>query len=311
MKCPRSRETRGRWSRKALAGLAAVSVLAAAPAHAGSVRVVSIKPSAADPAVQDFDEPSYVLAPDDAPANAPLLVFLTGTGGKPRGLVKFLSLEAGQGFRAIGLEYNDLPAVSEVCPQSPDPGCAEAFRAMRVDGLEGSTIVHNPVAESIVARLTAALRVLARDDPTGGWARYLDGDTPRWDDIVVSGLSQGAGMAAYIAKHHRVRRVVLFSSPWDFTGPERRPAPWLSAPAETPVERWYAEYHSKESTAGLIRRAYTALRIPADHVRVFDRDLAPDAAKGANPYHINTIRDVRYADDWRFLFGPADQTAAP
>lgn len=296
----------------AVAALAALAVLGSvAPAHAVSVHVVSIKPSAADPAVQDFDEPSYALAPDDAPANAPLLVFLTGTGGKPRGLVKFLSIEAAQGFRTIGLEYNDVPAVAEVCPQSPDPGCAEAFRAMRVDGLEGSTTVHNPLAEAIVVRLTAALHALGRDDPAGGWAHYLDGDTPRWDDIVVAGLSQGAGMAAYIAKHHRVRRVVLFSSPWDFTGTDRRPAPWLYAPTETPLERWYAEYHTKEWTAELIRHAYAALQIPADHVRVFDRDLAPDAAKGPNPYHINTIRDVRYADDWRFLFGSADQPPAP
>ena len=297
-----------RWPRSATACLAALSMLLAAiPAHGASVRVVSLKPSAADPGVQDFDEPSYALAPEDAAADAPLLVFLTGTGGRPRGLVKFLSLEADRGFRAIGLEYDDVPAVAEVCPKSPDPDCSEAFRAMRVDGQEGSTVVHNPVAESIVARLTAALRVLDHDDPATGWARYLDGNAPRWENIVVGGLSQGAGMAAYIAKHHRVRRVVLFSSPWDFTGPDRRPAPWLSAPAATPPERWYAEYHARELTAGLIQRAYGALQIPADHVRVFDRDLASDAAKGPNPYHVNTIRDVRYLDDWRFLFGAADQ----
>ncbi len=108
------------------------------------------------------------------------------------------------------------------------------------------------------------------------------------------------------AKHHAVRRVVLFSSPWDVTGRERRPAPWLSAPGATPPERWYAEYHAKEATATLIRQAYAALRLPDDHVRVFDLDLAPDAAKSPNPYHVNTIRDRRYADEWRFLFGRAD-----
>lgn len=272
------------------------------PAHGESVRVLAIKPSAADPAVRDFDDPSYVLVPD-APPDAPLIVFLTGTGGRPRGVVKFLSFEAEQGFRAIALEYDDEPAVAQVCPQSPEADCAEAFRAMRVDGREGSTKVSNPVAESIVARLTAALRVLDHDEP-GGWARYLDGDGPRWDALVVGGLSQGAGMAAYIAKHHRVNRVVLFSSPWD-TGPDRQPAPWLSAPSATPAERWYAEYHAKEATAGLIRQAYAALQIPPDHVRVFDRDLTSDAARSPNPYHVNTIRDVRYRDDWRFLFGPA------
>ena len=30
-------------------------------------------------------------------------------------------------------------------------------------------------------------------------------------------------MAAYIARQHEVKRVVLFSSPWDFTGADRTP----------------------------------------------------------------------------------------
>ena len=53
-------------------------------------------------------------------------------------------------------------------------------------------------AESIVARLVAALRALDRQAPREGWGAYLDGDQPRWDRILVSGLSQGAGMAAFI-----------------------------------------------------------------------------------------------------------------
>ena len=234
-------------------------------------------------------------------------MFLTGTGGRPRALIAFLGVVVEQGYRAIGLEYDDTPAVSQVCPRDPDPRCSESFRAMRVDGSGDATVVHNPVAESIVARLVAALHVLDRDDPAGGWGGYLDGDQPRWDRLVVGGLSQGAGMAAYIAMHHVVRRVVLFSSPWDVTGRDRRPAPWLAQPSLTPLDRWYAEYHAQEQTVPLIRQAYAALRIPPDHIEVFDQDLAPDAARSSNPYHVNTIRDRRYVDRWRELFGRADE----
>lgn len=72
----------------------------------------------------------------------------------------------------------------------------------------------NPLAESAVSRLTAVIRYLDRRHPKLGWAGHLTpGDRPLWPRIVVSGLSQGAGMAAFIAKRFPVNRVVLFSSP--------------------------------------------------------------------------------------------------
>ena len=286
---------------------AAVSLACAAPAWAGTT-VLEARPSALDAGVKAFDEPNLVLVPSQSTAATPLVLFLTGTGGKPRGGLDLLQVVAGQGYRAVSLAYDDMPAVSQVCPQDPDPGCSEAFRRMRVDGVGPSAAVSNPPAEAVTARLTALLHGLADTRPAAeGWHGYLKDDAPDWSRIVVSGLSQGAGMAAYIAKHHAVARVVLFSSPWDWTGGRARtPAPWLSQPSATPPERWWAEYHRREATAAELQHAYAALRIPADHVRVFDRDVPPQfarAADGPNPFHALTIRDPRYADDWRALFG--------
>jgi hypothetical protein len=99
---------------------------------------------------------------------------------------------------------------------------------------------------------------------------------------------------------------VLVSSPWDVAGDDHHPAPWLSQASQTPPDRWWAEYHEKEATAGLIRNAYAALRIPPDHIRIFTQDLPSDFhGKSPNPYHVNTIRDGRYAPDWRIMFGVA------
>ncbi len=134
---------------------------------------------------------------------------------------------------------------------------------MRVDGAGDSSVVHNPVAESIVARLVAALRALDHDDPKTGWGGYLDGDVPRWDRLVVGGLSQGAGMAAYIAKHHACDRVVLFSSPWDFTGP-RSAAGAVAVGAVRDARGALVCRVPREGSHGrLIRQAYAALQIPA------------------------------------------------
>jgi len=275
-------------------------------ALAASDRLVAhyVVPSKADPAVKQFDDPSIGIASAGLPMDAPLAVFLPGTGGRPADALTLLRTIARQGYRVLGLEYDDVPAVVQECPKSPDPDCSADFREMRVSGRGSSRAVINTVAEAIIPRLVAALRLLDKAAPDEGWGRYLDGDQPRWGRIVISGLSQGAGMAAYMAKQHEVRRVVLFSSPWDFTGRERRPAPWLSWPSATPQDRWQAEYHRREDTAPLIAAAYAALAIPAGNIRIFDRDLPQDSsARGRNPYHGRTIQDPGYAPQWRAMFG--------
>lgn len=279
--------------------LAMALTLAATPLAAQ--QVTQVVPSAADPAVKQFDEPSIAIA---GPAGAPLAVFLPGTGGKPRPGAPILATMAQQGYALLALEYDDEPAVNQVCPRDPDPACAARFREMRSTGT-GRGPVDNPPAEGIVARLTAALTYLAAKDPR--WAGYLDGGQPRWSRLVLTGMSQGAGMAAWLAQQHEVARVVLFSSPWDFTGRERRPAPWLARPNATPMDRWWAEYNKREVFAAELRQAYATLRIPADHVLVFDLDLPagykPKGPAAQNPYHGMTIGDRRYAAQWQAMLG--------
>jgi hypothetical protein len=286
---------RGLW----ICGLVAGAMSLAA----SDLTAYSVRPSDIDHGVAAFDEPNYILFDRATTRTAPLVVFLTGTGGQPSWSKDFLSVVAGQGYRVIGLEYDDTPAVSQVCPRDPDPACSADFRRMRIYGGGPSSKVHNPAAETIVVRLVQLLRALDKGKPDEGWGQYLNGDQPSWDRLVLSGMSQGAGMAAYMAKAHAVRRVVLFSSPWDVAGPDHAPAPWLSEPSQTPLDRWYAEYHEQERTAALIVRAYAALRIPPDHIRVFKLGAPALAGRSDNPYHVSTIRNPGYEADWRAMFG--------
>jgi len=117
---------------------------------------------------------------------------------------------------------------------------------------------------------------LDREDPQQNWASYLDKSMPNWGRIAVAGQSQGAGMAAYMAKGQAVARVILFSSPWDFVASNGRfqmMAPWLAMPAATPVERWFGGYHQRENDAKLLAKSYAALQIPPQNIRVFRGDL--------------------------------------
>ena len=285
-----------------IAGLLALPF--AATAASDDVEVV--RPSVADPRIAHYDEDDVVMVNRDAGPSAPLVVYLPGTHGRPQANAPLLQVIAVQGYRVISLAYNDEPSVSQVCPRDPDPDCARAFRQKRAFG-DGTARVDNPPCEAIVSRLTTLLTWLDRHHPDDGWGTYLDADRqPAWTRIVLTGLSQGAGMAAFIAKQHAVRRVVLFSSPWDTTGDDRRPAPWLSTPSATPMDRWWAERHAREATTELIAHAYAALAIPPDHVLLFDRPLASRSAS-TNPFHGSTIRDSGYAPEWRRLFGPGDR----
>ncbi|MGH3426134.1 MAG: BPSS1187 family protein [Mycobacteriales bacterium] len=266
--------------------------------------LLSVRPSVTDRGIRDYDEPHYVVYDPEATAQAQLVVFLPGTLGKPSNASLLLGTVANQGYRVIGLEYDDAPAVAWVCPQNPSPACAAHFRQERIFGDDSHAVVHNSTADSIVNRLTKLLAYLSQHDSKGNWASYMLNGGVDWSRIVVSGLSQGAGMAAYLAKKESVARVVLFSSPEDYLEPSHALAPWISGPSATPPDRWFAEYHRRENHSMLISRAYRALGIPPDHIRVFNLDL-PTELQGRkdNPYHGSTIRVPAYAPQWTFLFG--------
>ena len=263
-----------------------------------------IKPSEADASITRFDDPNLVLFNADAGEGAQLVVFMPGTNGTPRNTRLLLSVVANQGYRVIGLEYNDEPAVVQVCPRDPNPKCSGDFRQKRIFGDDVTSVVDNSPQEAIVTRLVKLLQYLDAKHPDEHWSGYLKGGEPDWSRIVVSGLSQGAGMAAYIAKRKPVARVVLFSSPWDFSGRSRELAPWIYGPSATPPERWFAEYHKRENTADLLAQSYKALGIPEANVRIFDADLPPNH-QGDNPYHGSTIKLPVYVPDWQAMFGKA------
>jgi predicted esterase len=291
----------------------APAALAQQPARADDLVTYAVTPSSTDTAIHRFDEPHYVVFDRRTPATAPLLVFMPGTGGRPQGTTEFANLAARQGYRVIGLEYTDTPAVQEICPRAPDPRCSEKVRQKRIFGDDVTSMIDDRPEESIVHRLTALLVALQRDHPTDGWEGYLANGQPNWPRIAVSGLSQGAGMAAYIAQRTRVARVILFSSPWDNYGRNHTLAPWVTrGSGETPPELWFAAYHEREATAPIIALAYSALGIPRDHVRVFTLEHSA-AAAGNNPYHPSVVGNrptprladgtPAYLEEWRFLLG--------
>lgn len=299
-------------SRAAVLVYCAISLVGPALPAQSTLVTYRVRPSETDPSITRYDSPHYIVFDSTRPHTANLLLFLSGTGGNPAGASDFLVVAAGQGYRVISLAYNDEPAIIQVCPRDPDPRCSGRAREKRIFGDDVTSRIDDTPAESIVNRLVKLLIKLDHDHPSDGWGQYLAGDAPNWERIVVSGHSQGAGMAAYIAQRKVVARVVLFSSPWDYYGRDREIAPWVrDGNGVTPRDRWFGAYHERENTADLIAREYAALHVPGADVRVFK--LEPALVTGPNPYHLSmlgnrtTPRDAAglpaYANDWRFLVG--------
>lgn len=265
--------------------------------------VREIRPSQTDPRIQNFDFDHLVIVNSGTRLDVPLVIFLPGTHGRPANATGLLRVVASQGYRVIGLEYADAVAATKACLLDSPYDCYERFRRQEVFGRAAAQADDDPNA--IEPRLVHLLEYLNQRYPAEGWDSYLTVGRPAWSRIVVSGFSQGAGMAAYIAKRELVARVVLFSSPWDSNHGSGAPAPWLSRPSATPPESWFAEYHMHEETAAKIVRAYAALRIPRDHILIFNKSLPADlhVSGSDNPFHISTIKLLDYEPQWRVLFG--------
>lgn len=278
-----------------------------AQSNTSGVTVRSVLPTAADPALQTkFDEPNLVLIPQHV-RYRDLVVFLPGTHGEPAEYEKLLESIAATGIRVVGLMYDDVPTSKRACAQKDDANCPGSFRRERVDGGVADAVMQNTVEESIHTRLTQLLEYENQQHPEEGWKTFLSGSQPNWRHIIISGHSQGAGMAAFIAKEHPVARVVLFSGGPDgygYLSGVPRVAAWVREPSKTPMNLWWAEYHANEPAAKLLPHGYAALKIPASHIFVLSLDLpAGMHTKGPIAYHMTVVHDPRYLPQWKKMFG--------
>src|SRR3954463_12477038 len=100
--------TRSIWRRAFAAACAPAcfaTALLAQEASANGLVIRHVTASSLDPAIRRFDNPHYIVFDSAVGPNAPLLLFLPGTGGRPQNTSEFANAAARQGYRVIGLEY--------------------------------------------------------------------------------------------------------------------------------------------------------------------------------------------------------------
>jgi hypothetical protein len=218
--------------------LHAARASAAAPAGAStppsstgkvlSFKLPYLEHEVTDPNAQDVAQ--------HAAGDAPLLVFLPATGEVPNDYREYLETAVSVGYSVLGLDYwNVGRSVTRTCRADSD--CYTQLQENRLNGSDPSRFSRVGVSNSILRRFSAAIAYLERQDPAGAWGRYLVDDHPRWDDVVFAGHSQGGGESAFIAHRHRVRGVLMYSSPVETYGDMS--ASWMRSPGATPPSRMY------------------------------------------------------------------------
>jgi dienelactone hydrolase len=272
----------------------------AADSTSNTLTIASVSPKRIDIRVNRFLAPNYVAYPDRHGFEK-LVVFFPGTGGIPSNSAELLEHIAHRGYGVIGLEYDSVPGVAQICSTDPDGSCSGKVREKRIYGTDVTGAIDDSRNEAVVFRLTGLLKYMARMDRR--WKRFLRNDMPDWTRITVCGFSQGAGVAAYIAKRTAVTRIVLLSGPWDSTS--EAVAPWLTQDSATPPDRWFAAYHEREPMAPVIKRVYRALDIPDTQISVFRG--GPALMEGERvSVHASVINVRAFAGQWDSLFPSTD-----
>jgi hypothetical protein len=259
-------------------------LLALAASH-----VTEVDPAAVQAKTRRYMGPHYALSPEKT--NGLLLITLGGTNSLPKDMLDFAEEGAKLGYQSLGIDYVNGPpdgSISTGCRESKDPDCFDKFRREVVRGDPVSPLVKVSKEDSVEFRITSLLRYLAKKDPKK-WGKFLLSDEVDWSKIVIAGHSQGSGHAAFLAKAHALKGVVLLAGPQDAFA-DGRTASWLKAPSRTPSDRFYSFLHKKDffesekqiAVARVLMGNDKAPIAPATdcagaHILVTDRDDVGDA----------------------------------
>lgn len=143
-------------------------------------------------------------------------------------------LLAALGFHVFQPCYNSYYGVGN---------CGDDIGGCRLEAFEG--VDHHPFiaiapADAIERRIVRGLMHLQAINPEGDWEYFLDGDAPRWTEIIISGISHGASSAGVIGMNRRVDRVVMLSGPLDSD------QAWLKGEPMTPRARFWGFSHTAD-----------------------------------------------------------------
>lgn len=195
-----------------------------------------------NPNIKQMRGPHEVYWSDHQAKNI-LLISLGGTTSLPSDMKSFAEHAAGLGMDVVTVDY-DNSVISTSCKESPDQKCFDHFRDEIATGSAVSHLVSVNKVNSLESRILNLLKFLAKSD-SSRWGQYVSARGIRWEKVIFSGHSQGAGHSAYMAKLHPAKGAVLLGGPQDRFA-DGRSVPWLSKKSKTPKEKYFSLLHEKD-----------------------------------------------------------------
>lgn len=203
-----------------------------------------------------------------------LFLFIGGTGSSTNSYQTISNFAGNLGYDVINLSYLNTVAAASL-GSSSDSMVFNKYRQEVCYGTPLSLDVTVDTLNSIYTRTVKLINYLNTTYPTQNWNQYLINPTTLdWSKIAVGGHSQGGGHACYFAKFNDVDRVLMFSSPNDYSNFFSNSANWLRTTGVTAMNKHYA---------------YLSL---LDEIVPFNNQLTNLQGLGLYPLYDTTIVDI-------------------
>lgn len=234
------------------------------------LEIIGVSPHAADPELASSlpSEQEFGLWDTRVQQRERLVVLVPTEGADPVEQIELGQIVVGYGFQVVLPGYINR-GYAPTCNNPSRCSTAEIYRE-QLEGVDASDALAVAPPNSLERRIARMLSYLGDQNPAGDWTFYLSGNVPRWDRIVVAGFSGGGTMAAFIALHRNVARVVMFEAPWS---PNQGVI--TAATALTPSDAFYGFVHQGADRFAEVTQEWLTIGLAPSPIVVVDAAAAP------------------------------------
>lgn len=216
-----------------------ISIISIINTSYSQVRTFYVRPYQTDTLYSILEDSSFVAKNALADKNT-LFLFLGGGFSHPNSYWGITYFSATHGYDAISLCYSNQTGAG-FFTNNPDSTFFSKFRQELCFGTPVCDSISVDTLHSINIRLRKLLKYLEITYPSDNWGQYLTiNGEPDWQKIILAGHSLGSGNALYIAKQFETKGVLMFAGPNDYSTYYTQPAPWLSIPGLTGLEKHFS-----------------------------------------------------------------------